>query len=312
MTINIYHNYYANEQRKYLDPAFIPYDNTINENPRYAEYWLFLTQIYAKNIHKNATYTGLLSWKFNEKTKIAGRKFIQLIKDNPGFDVYFINPLPFVINSYAFKNVWLQGDFYHPSLLKLTQGILDKLNYKIDLKNTINDESTTLFCNYWVGNEKFWDKYIEFTKPIYEYLSQSITPEEKLLVSKTADKIINMDYTPFIFERLFSTILAVDKEIKSLPFKYSRDDLKRLSSEEQAAIRLMQKVDSEFSVDDKQLAIESIHTLIQRILQDRQDNLETHGDLNFQLYQKILSFLKRHPFIKKTAMYAIRTKSKLT
>ena len=115
MKIKIYQNYYQADQLSLLEPDFIPHDNTANKNPEYREYWLFLN-MYEQGMHLEADFTGLVSQKFCEKTQIRGCDFINFMEQNRGFDAYFINPLPFVINAYAFKNVWYQGEFYHPGL----------------------------------------------------------------------------------------------------------------------------------------------------------------------------------------------------
>jgi hypothetical protein len=277
MRINIYQNYHAPELKKYLDPAFIPNDNTSNENPEFREYWLFL-RMYERGKHKEADYTGLLSWKFNEKTSIKGTKFIEFIENNPGYDVYFINPLPFLINAYAFQNVWHQGDFYHPGLLDFMQRVMNKLNYGIDLKSMRNDESTTLFCNYWVGNVRFWDGYIQFTKPIYDYLMANMDVEEKNFVSRIADRIIGISYVPFVFERLFSSLLVMQSSIRFLNYRYSDEDLNKIPREDRTGILLLRSLGGRTGDDERLFAEESIRVLIQRILRDRQQQLETSNE----------------------------------
>jgi hypothetical protein len=283
MDIKIYQNYYAPELKKYLDPALIPHDNTSNENPEYREYWLFL-KMYESGKHKEADYTGLVSWKFNEKTNIKGTEFIEFIREKPGYDVYFINPLPFLVNAYAFQNVWYQGDFYHPGLLHFMQRILDKLNYGIDLKSFRNDESTTLFCNYWVGNERFWDRYIHFTKPIYECLRAKIDPDERKFVSRIADKVIGANYIPFIFERLFSTLLVTQDYIKYLNYRYSDSDLNGIPSEDRTAIVALRKTAYSSGTEEKSAITDSVRLPIQEVLRKRQQMLEASKETSVGMF----------------------------
>lgn len=90
-----------------------------------------------------------------------------------------------------------------------------QLKYDIDLFSIKNDVSNTAYCNCWVGNELFWEKYMAFTLPIYYYiLYESPLDLRNTFLKKRADKKINAPYFPFIFERLFSTLLVVDPSIK--------------------------------------------------------------------------------------------------
>jgi hypothetical protein len=230
--------------------------------------------MHEKGMHHEADYTGLLSWKFNEKTNIAGSEFIEFIKKNPGHDVYFINPLPFLINAYAFRNVWYQGDFYHPGLLDFMQRIMNDLDYGIDLKGLTNDESTTLFCNYWVGNEIFWDRYMGFTKPIYDYLSTRLDESKKEFISRIADRIIGTNHIPFIFERLFSTFLSSRRDIRYLNYRYSEENLSRIPLEDKTGILLLRRIWDSSAIAERSFVTESIRVLIQQILRDRQERLE--------------------------------------
>ena len=242
MKIGIYQNYYRVDQLSLLDPDFIPHDNTANENPEYREYWLFMN-MYEKGRHLEADFAGMVSQKFYEKTQIRGSEFINFIEQNRGFDVYFINPLPFTINAYAFKNVWHQGEFYHPGLFDFVQNLLNKLGYGIDLNEIKNSEQTLLFSNFWVGNSYFWDEYMKFTRPVYDYLRNEMSEAEKAIISKEADRVIKINYTPFIFERMFSTLLATNPSIKPLGYQYPRDYLHRLPAADRAVTIVLRSIE---------------------------------------------------------------------
>ena len=86
----IYQIFYKTEQRPHLEKDFIPYDNTANPRPEWCEYYVF-REAYNKGLCSCGP-TGFLSWKFHEKTGLNGQAFHKLIKENPGYDVYFINP----------------------------------------------------------------------------------------------------------------------------------------------------------------------------------------------------------------------------
>src|SRR5690349_19958638 len=87
MRIDIRQAWYHRDQLPYLDPAFTPLDNTANPHPDWAEYHLFL-QAYEAGQHRGADLFGILSWRFREKSHVEGRRFLDFIRANPGYDVY--------------------------------------------------------------------------------------------------------------------------------------------------------------------------------------------------------------------------------
>jgi hypothetical protein len=109
-SIKISQIYYAQDHLAHLDEAFIPYDNSTPNRDGEFEIGVLQDNFLEKN-HLDADFTGFVSWKFREKTGLPGNFFIDFIQQNSGYDVYFINPFPTEIR---FKNVWFQGDAYHP------------------------------------------------------------------------------------------------------------------------------------------------------------------------------------------------------
>ena len=152
--LKIYQIYFERSQMPFLEKEFIPFDASKVPNPENREYRIF-HRSYTQEKHKESLYTGFISWKFYEKTQIRGKEFIQFIQKNPGYDVYFINPF---WEEIFWQNVWLQGESKHPGLIVFVQRILEKLGHEIDLRTMHNDISNLSYCNYWVGNRKFWDE----------------------------------------------------------------------------------------------------------------------------------------------------------
>ncbi len=217
--IKIFQIYFDDTQVEKLDPAFVSYDNSNPTRPDEYEFGVFMENFRNQN-YLSAEYTGYVSWRFKEKTKTKGRVFIDFIKNNPGYDVYFINPTPL---DTRWHNVWIQGDLCHPGIMGFVQKILDKLEYQIDLMSFKNNADTVLFCNYWVGNSDFWNQYIDFVTPLYNYISNDITIEEKAFLTQRAARFRNVNYFPFIFERMFSTFLVFNTgSVRYLPFNNNR------------------------------------------------------------------------------------------
>src|SRR5271169_1975850 len=98
MKINLYQSYYLEDQKQYLSDACIPFDNTANENPEYREYPQ-MKKVADLALRDGADLWGLISWKFKQKCLVRPDYFWLFIKQNPGYDCYFINPC-FILESF--------------------------------------------------------------------------------------------------------------------------------------------------------------------------------------------------------------------
>lgn len=221
--LEIHQIYYLDRQRAFLDPAFIPYDNTENLRPQWAEYHVFRKE-YASRPCPADAHVGYVSWKFGAKTRIPGQRFVDFVNDNPGYDVYFINPFP--MHGRLFKSVWAQGEYYHPGITPFAQAVVRRAGYAFDLAAMINDDSTLLYCNYWVGNRTFWDKYMKLTGDVAQVLQDGLTPAELAFLNSFADYTKTLSHIAFVLERLFSTLLLHDPDIKYRAYRYSNAELK--------------------------------------------------------------------------------------
>lgn len=218
----IFQIYFRADQKANLAAEFIAYFKPENEEIEWREYWTF-----AKNqetaIASNGL-TGYLSWKFEKKSGVAPNKFLRFIADNPGFDVYFINPFP--LDSLLFDNVWDHGAYYHPGLKDFSAELLKKARYEVDIRKLMNTPDQTAYSNYWVGNSKFWKAYMNFTQPAVNYMRTNLTPSESEYLYSLADKVSNCSHIPFVIERLFTTLLVAHPEIKFAAYEYDAEDLK--------------------------------------------------------------------------------------
>jgi hypothetical protein len=205
--------YYQPKQVSFLDPVAHPYDNCQNRNPEWCEYHIFRSE-YQQNTHQNADLTGFVSWKFQEKTGLSGDDFLRFIQQNPGADVYLINPFP--LEALKHQNIWLQGEKTHRDLLPLVQGLFQKLCETPINLNTLHMAHTDMaFCNYWVGNTTFWDRYMAFCEPFYHYLTNEtneLTPAEAAILKRKATRHNETQYAPYIMERMLSTLITLEKQ----------------------------------------------------------------------------------------------------
>jgi hypothetical protein len=220
--LRIYQIYYTANQKNQLDHAFTPYFKPEDEEPEWREYWTFRKNAVQAIASKGLT--GYVSWKFPVKSGVSGEKFRRFVEENPGFDVYFINPFP--LEAFLFDNVWKHGDFYHPNLTVLSASLLAKAGYAINIEHQNCTPEQMGYSNYWVGNSRFWKHYMAFTLPLEQYIRKKLTPQEKEFIYSIADQSSNCSHIPFIFERMFTTLLVTKPEIRAVAYTYDRDDLK--------------------------------------------------------------------------------------
>ena len=216
----MFQNVYAPGQEKKLDPAFVPHDGTRNARTDYREVALFV-RMYHAGQHRAADYTGIVSPKFGEKTRISGADFLRFVARNPGYDVYFINPYP--INAYYSFNVWEHGEICHAGLIAVAQDLFDRAGIQCDLATLgRNSHATLLYCNYWLGNERFWDRFIDLNLRLLR-AAESLPPRAReRLFALDPDYPDPVPILPFVFERVFSTLLLLDSSLKGCAYPLSR------------------------------------------------------------------------------------------
>lgn len=220
MDVKIYQSYYLEKQKEVLDKSFIPYDNTNGEYPFLYEIPILL-DLYKQ--HKNTDgYWGLVSWKWFSKISKEGKFFVDWIKDNPGYDLYFIDPN--IISASMYSNSILQGEAAHPGYLNYMNRLVKKLNIEIDFSNFIFHPDLVSTCTYWVGNKLFWNRWMAFYNRC-----MSITDNDAKL-SEFAYKSIEhagrvTNHVPFIHERLISIFMLVDDKLKFKHYPYDDSDL---------------------------------------------------------------------------------------
>jgi len=209
----IYQIYYDDSQSAFLDPDFIPFNNQGRKYPYNYEYAVFF-EIFKKHDWNMSDYCGALSWKFRAKTGLTGRAFLGQISENPGYDVYFVNPFPELM---VYRSVWEQGDSFHPFLKEITKLLLSEVGYDSSILEMDTPPKCLAYCNYWVANKKFWDAYMAFLEPIWSYVRSNNNVLVQAL-ARNADPLIGAPYLPFIFERLFSTFLMINSfKVFSVP-----------------------------------------------------------------------------------------------
>lgn len=224
MNSKIYQIYYLEEQKDKLDPAFIPYDNIENPRPELQE-WYVWDKLYQQCVDENLDYWGIISWKFHDKTNLTGEQFVSYIEQNPGYDVYFVNPA--IVNEAVFLNGWEQGDVHHPNLSNIGTEFFEKIGYTdISLKETVLDRNVMMFANYFVASREFWTKLMDISRKIFSEAEDDPEFKRRVFAAGLSNYNLNkaLPNFPFIIERLASTLIELEG-YRSLPFAYSADTL---------------------------------------------------------------------------------------
>jgi tetratricopeptide (TPR) repeat protein len=159
----IYQIYYDETTKDSVDPCFIPLDNMENARPDWCEYWL-IRKILMNNTFDDDTYLGFFSPKFLQKTGMEGYRVLELVRH---FDGDVLSLSPYFDQGAMYPSPFAQGEFNHPGLIKTTQELLSLLKIDLDLESLVCDQSTTIFCNYFVARYSFWKRWFAYAERIF-------------------------------------------------------------------------------------------------------------------------------------------------
>lgn len=224
MELEIHQIYFKEPQLELVSKHFKPFKNEIVDG--FYEFGVF-KRAFKDGLVLPNKITGFLSWKFELKSYISAAEFIQFVQENPGADVYIVNPFPELPHMY--KNVWDQGGSSHPGFLPRAQELFRELNYDVNLENIEHRPEHWSFCNYWIGTHRFWTDYMAFATPFYELLNDPNRPYYHEL-RKSAHYHGGGSYLPFFFERLISTFLTLRPETRVASFPWPEDRVYKMIS----------------------------------------------------------------------------------
>lgn len=215
--MKIYQIWYDSNSKSKLDfKGIIPYDNTVPAKPNEFEYGVMRQLYFNEETWKKNDKLGVISWKFKQKTNKHPHEFVDWIKKNSGGDIYHINPFT---NMKVFNNAWEQGEHFHPGLMEVVKILFEKSNLDLELLTIPHIPKVLCYCNYWVAKKEFWDLYMSYTEPLYKSVYDTNQNLQDKLFHIKADVQINSGMFSFIFERMFSTVLAKHQtEFKIKPY----------------------------------------------------------------------------------------------
>jgi hypothetical protein len=219
MKLQIYQTYYDTSQLSYLDPEFIPLDNTANSTPELREYPLFL-ECRRRALANSADLWGYFSWKWKDKLDNLEPQFIiDHVQNNPGYDVYFFN----WYKATPYFNVWEQGQYCHRDIIKIMESAFPLMGIDPKILYEPMPSSISFYALYCVGNQKWWDSLIELTTSFLDIvpkLPKSIRTLYEQPAGYANDPSLN--YFAFIHERLLPTCLMLNQStLKVLPYHHA-------------------------------------------------------------------------------------------
>ncbi len=217
----IFDKHFAQVQR-----GFEPLDFRHNPEPGLREFQIF-RELYANGSYKSADIVGAVSTRFQGKSLLDGIEVDSWIQDNPGYDVYVVNPFPQF--AYTHKNLWqFSENTRDPNFTQKTQRVLDKAGLKYDLAAQGHHANNILSCcSYWFGNALFWEQYMEeIILPILNLSEDDLGHELYSFLHETQDyygvAAHGCGSLPFVLERTVSIFIAKHPEIKALFYPADR------------------------------------------------------------------------------------------
>jgi len=205
MAIYVYQIYYDEITRKIIDPAFLPLDNSKSERPDWYEYWP-VRSVLLNNSFADSDYLGFVSPRFREKTGYTGDA-VKVLVERSSAEVVAFSP-EFVLIA-MHQNSFRQGEIHQPGLLSASEEVFEVIGLGLDLKNLWQDQTRTIYSNYFVARYSFWKKWLGFSEKIFEICEADETPLSAKLTSFTRHrgKVDQYQMKVFIMERLVNALL---------------------------------------------------------------------------------------------------------
>ncbi|QCB46350.1 hypothetical protein [Hydrogenophaga sp. PAMC20947] len=234
----IYEPIYLEHQRL-VEPLFLPLHLTENRFSAWREFRI-LVDFYREKRHLEGKRNGIFSPKFHLKTLVSADAFLAFCDRHADADVCLINPFPQW--SYFAYNVWMQGESYHPGLVQCAQDLLDAAGLSLQISSVgRHGPALMAYSNFWVASPGFWDRYVGgVLDPIAKFLESDPTHPAALAVMADTYHTDQAPFLPFIAERLFSTFLSFNPDLKIAAYQFESVDAHCLNDVQRAMVACMQ------------------------------------------------------------------------
>lgn len=216
MKTQIYQICYSEETLAQVPDGFLALDNTDNSRADWREYWPIRNFLLNNYLSDDVLY-GFLSPKFTSKTLLNHEGIHQYLASNYN-DEDVISFSPFWDLSSIFKNIFEQGDFFHPGLANVCQQFCDQFAAGLDTHNVITHSQNTIFCNYFLAKKKFWLEWLNLGEKLFQCAEHSTGQLANELNQKTTYGVQQLPMKIFVQERFATIILLLNSETKSLAY----------------------------------------------------------------------------------------------
>ena len=216
MKTRIYQICYSPETLANVPEGFLVLDNVANERPDWREYWAIRNFLLNNYLSEDTLY-GFFSPKFNSKTNLNNEKIQAFLLSNyKNQDIVSFSPFWDLMS--IFKNVFEQGDFFHPGLTDACQMFADQNLTGIDLSNAITHSGNTIFCNYFLAKKSFWIEWLTLGEILFTVSEDDQTELAKKLNDDTSYGEQHVPMKVFVQERLATICLLMNNEFKCLNY----------------------------------------------------------------------------------------------
>jgi len=216
MQIKLYQICHSQDTMNNIPNGFLALDNLKNERDDWREYWP-IRNFLKSNYMPEETLIGFMSPRFFYKTNLTCGD-IQKFISNKYNRQDVVSFSPFWDLSSIFKNVFEQGDFFHPGLSETCQEFSNIHLTNLDLKNSITHSQNSIFCNYFLATKSFWLEWLKLGELLYSEAESGITLLSKKLNNITTYGSQSLQMKVFVQERLATMVLLANSNIKVLAY----------------------------------------------------------------------------------------------
>ena len=222
--LRIYQPYLNPAQKAQIHEKAIAFDISFNTDANSREYELF------KALHTRQTgpdtepsdFWGLLSSKFELKSPISFDRFHEKAEEarNAGADCYIINPM--IGNAAIYANVMEHAQSGGHVSMGPIFPYLQSLGLPVQ---ALQGAEHFFFCNYIVGNSRFWGGYFGFCEAILTKLDEEVAKASEVGKVYSGGGQYSRDASasmrPFLVERLLGYFLqmATSQGLKFATYK---------------------------------------------------------------------------------------------
>lgn len=212
----IYQICYSKDTFENIPDGFLCLDHLKNERPDWRELWPIRDFLKTNELSDGVLY-GFLSPKFSQKT-LLNHQGVQdfLLANYAGEDLVSFSPFWDLMA--IFKNVFEQGDFFHPGLANTCQKLVSAYALDLNLADCIMSSQNTIFCNYFLANKKFWTHWLTLADYLFASSEQENSDLYEELNAPTSYGEQQLPMKVFVQERLASICLLVHPNFRCLNY----------------------------------------------------------------------------------------------